>query len=262
MMKNPRVLAAAFVACAPLALHAQTQSVEAPLSAQQVAVACALPPQLAVPSPTALHVIGSQEPILRSDFTDRDTLVLDAGTAKGVQLGQRYFVRRPMRPSGWGVTGVLHTAGWIRVVAVDETRAIAVADQICSYIKTGDFLVPFVAPILPPDLAVVDRSIDPDFKVMGRVLFGDNERENAAVGEYMLIDRGAEQGLAAGSRFAIYRDVRRWGAVDASGEAALPLAAVGEGVVVTTGPTLSVLRILSANDAVHRGDYVVPRKKN
>jgi hypothetical protein len=41
----------------------------------------------------------------------------------------------------------------------------------------------------------------------------------------------------------------------------LPLASIGEGVVVTTGETMSVLRIVSARDAVYRGDYVVPRTR-
>ena len=41
----------------------------------------------------------------------------------------------------------------------------------------------------------------------------------------MLIDWGQEQGLTPGARFAIYRDV---------GVAGVPLASVGEGVVIST----------------------------
>jgi hypothetical protein len=36
--------------------------------------------------------------------------------------------------------------------------------------------------------------------------------------------------------------------------------AIGEAVVVTTAPSLAVVRIVAAHDAVVRGDYVVPRR--
>jgi hypothetical protein len=42
-------------------------------------------------------------------------------------------------------------------------------------------------------------------------------------------------------------------------KATTPLTAIGEGVVVTTGERMSVMKILEARDAVQRGDYVVPR---
>ena len=96
---------------------------------------------------------------------------------------------------------------------------------------------------------------------MGRVLFGDEEHSTAGAGDYMLIDRGTDKGLTPGARFAIYRDVHRWMRDYSSTPLGqLPLASIGEGVVVTTGESMSVLRIVSARDAVLRGDYVVPRK--
>src|SRR5947208_1674537 len=94
-----------------------------------------------------------------------------------------------------------------------------------------------------------------------RTVFGDDERTLAGAGEFMLIDRGRDRGLAPGSRVAIYRDVRSrlmYGRrVDGVRQ---PLARVGEAVVLTASPSLAVIRIASSRDAVQAGDYVGIRK--
>jgi hypothetical protein len=155
----------------------------------------------------------------------------------------------------------VHTSGWVHVIAVNDTRAIALVDKTCSFIRAGDMLQPFVAPELPADVTVVDRSVEPDFKNMARVMFGDREQETAGAGGHMLIDHGADQGLTPGTRLAIYRDVRRWPGDDPMTPAGmpLPLSSVGEGVVVLTGPNMAVVRVLKTRDRVTRGDYVAPR---
>ena len=258
------IAAAAFVVLTPLAARAQAPPAAESLSPLQIEVGCAIPPEMTMPGPTAIRVMGSQDTVARGDFAGHDLLVLDAGTTKGVRLGQRYFVRRPTRPDdNVGAAGILHTSGWLRVIAVDDSRAIAAVDQTCSSIRTGDFLEPFVVPSIPTGVSVVDRSVEPDFTTMGRVLFGDNMRETAGAGDFMLIDRGSNHGLTIGSRVAIYRDVRPWWKEnDGSPAPQLPLTSVGEAMVVTTGDALSVIRVLSARDAVTRGDYVAPRKRS
>ena len=69
--------------------------------------------------------------------------------------------------------------------------------------------------------------------------------------DFMLIDWGADHGVTPGTRLAIYRDVRTPG---------LPLASVGDAVVISVGPMLSLTRITRARDAVQSGDYVAIRK--
>src|SRR5712692_1459042 len=258
------IVATAIAVSASQIAQAQDQPPDEKLSPLQLSIACAIPPATVVPGTAALHVIGAQDTVPRTTFAARDLLVIDAGTAKGVQLGQQYFVRRAVRPGllTGPVRRAVQTGGWIRIVAANETTAIASVTHTCGAIEAGDYLEPFVAPPVLGELAPVDRSLQPDFKDMGRVMFGDAERSTASTGDYMLIDRGTDNGLTPGARFAIYRDVHRWMRDDrymALGQ--LPLASIGEGVVVTTGETMSVLRILSARDAVYRGDYVVPRTK-
>jgi hypothetical protein len=186
-------------------------------------------------------------------------LIVDGGTRAGIQLGQDFFVRReirfgimpgrrrdPKQPS----QGV-NTAGWIRIVAVNDSTAIALVLQVCGPILAGDYLEPFAAPQVPANASTADSSGEPDFTALGRVIIGNEDRRTAGAGDFMLIDRGAENGVAAGTRYAVYRDLASPG---------LPLASIGEAVVITAGPDRSLIRITRARDAVMSGDYVAPRR--
>ena len=238
------------LACSPASAQAQPPGA---LTAMQIALACAIPPEFAAPRPATLRIIGAQDPVRRGLLSDRDLLVIEGGTGAGLQLGQRFFVRRPLtygdptRTRHRGIT----TAGWIRVVAVNEVTAIASVDYACGDILTGDYLDPFTEPVVPDGADRVDTTGELDFAAASHVLFGAEESINGGVGSYMLIETGTDAGVAAGARFAIYRDVS---------VAGMPLASVGEGVIVSAARTVSVLRINAVRDAVHAGDLAVPRK--
>src|SRR5216684_8220271 len=124
----------AFVSVAAGVAGAQIESTA--FSPLQVAVACAPPPSVEGAPSNPLHVVGAQDTVPRALFGPRDLLVIDGGTSSGVLLGQRFFVRRgnrfgagdPARTRG------ARTLGWIRVVAVNESTAIATVDHICAAI--------------------------------------------------------------------------------------------------------------------------------
>ena len=232
---------------------ADAQTDSALLSPLQIAAACALPPSLEGPPSNPLRLVGSQDTLPRALFGDRDLLVIDGGTSQGVLLGQQFFVRRQNQ---FGASDSSHardsrTLGWIRVVAVNESTAIAAVDHICSGMMKTDYLEPFTAPALPAGADWDEVSGEPDFTSLGRVVAGNEERTSGGAGDFMLIDRGTDQGVTPGSRFAVYRDV---------GVAGLPLASVGEAIVITTNATIALTRITRARDAIFTGDYVVPRK--
>ena len=253
-MRSLRILVTtALLTLAAWAAHAQPPP--GSLTPIQIAVACAPRPTTSGGAPTgALRVIGAQDTIPRSLFGQRDLLVVNGGTANGVQLGQQYFVRRRV---GFGMAygnqspHTIRTAGWIRVVAVNNTTAIATVEHGCDGIVEGDYLDPFATPIVPPDADRADTSGALDFSSLSRVLFGDEERRTGGTGEYMVIDRGADEGVSPGAHFAVYRDL---------GIGGLPLTSIGEVTVVSTSPTMAVVRINQARDAVQSGDLVVPRR--
>src|SRR5439155_16690899 len=140
---------------------------------------------------------------------------------------------------------------WIRIVAVNESTGIALVEHACGGIMADDYLEPFVAPTIPAGADRDDASGEPDFKALGRVLAGNGDRSAAGPGDFMLIDRGTANGVVPGARFAVYRDVNAAG---------MPLAAIGEIVVISTGPDTALTRITRARDAVLSGDYVARRK--
>ena len=249
------VLTAAFVTLMAGAAGAQT---ETPLTPTQIAIGCAPRPSLDGPPHGARHVIGGQDTVPRSVFGNRDLLVVDGGTQAGIQLGQQFFVRRQSRYAmpgytmpGYASGRMATTEGWIRIVAVNESTAIAAVDRACGVITAGDFLEPFVIPVAPPDAGRDERVGDPDFTTLARVVVGNENRVSAVPGDFVLIDHGDQQGLAAGARFAIYRDV---------GVSGMPLASIGDGIVIATGKSVALTRITRARDVVISGDYVAIRK--
>jgi hypothetical protein len=220
--------------------------------ATHTAALCAITPATGdLPDPL-LHVMGVQDPAERVLYGPRDRLVIDGGLARGVQLEQRFIVRRPP-PKGVGVFGRrgLHTAGWVTITAVNDAMAIATVEHACDGIMPGDVLYPWTDPALPDGIEQADASGELDFTAPARVVFGNNERMLVATGDFVLMDAGQASGVTAGSRFGIYRDLQVSG---------LPLHAVGEAVAVVVHPDSTLVRITSARSAVMRGDVMVPRK--
>ena len=247
-----RVFRAVVIVAALGAVPASAQ-IAAPLTPVQAALICGPQPEVKPPAANALTVRGAQDSRPRGMFSQRDLLVIDGGTGAGVQLGQEFFVRRGLRfGMPYGMTPKhASTVAWIRIVAVNETTAIASVQHVCDAILRDDYLEPFVMPQAPAGVDRDDSTGELDFTMLSRVLGGAESRDNGAAGDLMLMDRGSDQGVAPGARFAVYRDVHVGG---------IPLAAIGEAVVMTTASTTSVVRLTRTRDAVQTGDYLVPRK--
>jgi hypothetical protein len=247
MMKHPILALGVLIVAAS---SASAQDVSRALLAQ---ANCAPAPGSATTPAGALRVVGGQMQEPRTIFGPHDLLVVGGGAAQGVQLGQQFFVRRA-RDSGIQKSVGVHavnTVGGIRIVAVNNSTAIASVDFACEALAVDDFLVPYVEPILPPNAAHTDTSGDLNFAAPGHLLFGSDDRVTDGAGGFMVADIGANRGAAPGARFAVYRDL---------GVAGLPLTAVGEAIVVSAGPDTSVVRVTLARDAVASGDLLVPHK--
>jgi hypothetical protein len=232
-----------------------------PLSALAIKVACAPPPTLDPPPADALRIIGSQDPIPRGLYGNRDLLVIGGGTSKGVQLGQQFFIRRPIVGYGSKTARGTLTLGWLRVVAVNDTTAIALVNQACAGILRGDYLETFVEPVVSAEMERDETPGQPDFTTLGHIVIGNEDRGIVGAGDFVLIDWGQAQGLTPGSRFAIYRDPGASGSMyRPAGNAALPLASVGEGVVISTSNKMALTRITRARDPISKGDYIAVRR--
>jgi hypothetical protein len=233
------------------AAHAQSTADVA--SSVRAALACAPPAEVEVPALDAPRVLGTPDAVGQLTYSARDLIVVGSGTEAGLQLGQQFFIRRPIRFGGSSSAPPVGTAtvGWLRIVAVNESTAIASVDHTCDAILQYDYLVPYVEPALPPDDGRDAAEGELDFSSLSHVVGGTDSRQTGSAGDFMIMDRGSDQGLVLGARFAIYRAPRL---------RTIPLVAIGEATVMRMGATRSIVRITQTRDVVLSGDYLVPRK--
>jgi hypothetical protein len=229
------------------------QSPSGTLSAIEIAIACA--PSLTLvpeqPPVHALRILSAQDTVTRELMGPGELVIIPGGSGAGLQLDQQYAIRREYafgRPAK-GQLQTIHTAGWLRIIAVNGTTAIAQIEQVCDGVIAGDYLEPFVAPAVPA-VSIESAPGTLDFSTLARVVFGDSERRIAGPGDFLMLDRGNAP-LSPGSRVAIYRDLMKPG---------VPLVAIAEGVIMTMSNGMPVMRVTTARDAVRSGDYVVPRR--
>ena len=216
---------------------------------RDVASELACGPQAALVPPAAtLRIAGSHEP-KRTLFAMGDQVTIDAGTALGVTPGNVYFVRRAVAdrfavPTADGLLRTsIHTAGWIRILDAQPETAVAIITHACDGVETGDYLEPFVLPIVP---TVAPAGV-PDYSAPGHIILGDDRRQTGAAGSLMVLDIGRDRGLTAGQRLTIFRDTMGGRAAGAH---------IGEATAVVVHAETALVRIESSRDAVSVGDLV------
>jgi len=246
------------LACASVLAAASSVSAQFPASESltplQTAVACASPPFRATEPPDALRIIGSQDVVDRRVFGTPEVLVLSAGSNRDVKVNNLYFVRRLFRTAETLTDKLPHsvqTLGWVRVVSVNDSMALVNPEHTCTEIQIGDYLEPFVAPVVPDGTTMpplVQGELD--FDAYSRVLHGEAERRLIGMNDFATIDHGVDYSVRVGTRFAIYRDLK---------VAANPLKRIGEAIAVSVGPSMTLVRVTSTRDAIFAGDVMVPR---
>src|SRR6185436_7426933 len=100
-------------------------------------------------------------------------------------------------------SGMIRTAGWLRVYAVDATMSLATIEHACDAIEVGDYLEPFVLPQVP---SVSDDKPRAERDNYAHVMAGVDRRRSFGKGDFFTIDRGSSQGVSAGAQFVVYRD--------------------------------------------------------
>ena len=210
-------------------------------------IACA--PRLAIGEPSSpITLIGSAADPAKTLFGPGDALIISGGTERGVAVGQEYFVRglftaRGMDPANPNRLLALRTAGWIRVVAAQQTSAVATIVHACGEFELGDHLEPFALPAS----AMLGPAGEADYTAPALVLFGRDGSVIVGEQQFMVIDRGSSQGVEPGQRLTIFRE-----AVGSAG----PVIEVAEAVIVSVAPDSATARLLKAQDPVYAGDLV------
>jgi hypothetical protein len=227
-------------------------------------LACA--PLLTNQAPGPLRVLGSQDSIIKHMMGPGDTLVINGGSAAGLQAGQRFYVRRNIttfgaKPADGQHTVSVHTAGWIQILGVDAAVATATVVGSCEGIMLDDYLEPFT----PPTIAArAVAGATPQYADMGHILTGDEATQNVAgAGQLTNIDRGSNHGIVAGQRFLVFRDKRalrnespEYSPHYVGSTGRLPLVEVGEVLVIAVRPDSSTVQVVVSRDAIAMGDLI------
>ena len=221
------------------------------LPSEVVSLACA--PTMAYERPAVpLRISGSQESVLRTSHAPGDLVTINAGRRDGIAVGQEFYTRRPLAsselPVGRANPATIRTTGWIRVWAVDEDMSLATITHACETVDVNDYLEPFVPPAIP---ATSKQMGDPERGNYANVLSGQDRRTQFGRGDYLLIDRGSNQGVTPGARFVMYHDKKLPGNF---------LFQIGEAVAVDVKAETATLQVISAIDAISAGDYAGMRK--
>jgi hypothetical protein len=142
----------------------------------------------------------------------------------------------------------IRTTGWIRIWAVDEDMSLATITHACDTVDVDDYLEPFVMPVVP---AISRATGKPERGNYARVLSGQDRRSTFGHGDFLMIDRGSNQGVTPGARFVMYHDQKAPGNF---------LFEIAEAVVVDVKTDTATLQVMSAIDAILAGDYAGMRK--
>lgn len=215
-----------------------------PLKAKDLAC---IPRLGVVPDGELPRVVGSQRASSHL-FGVGDTVIVDG--SQGLEVGGEYFVRR-LAPSYASTPGgylqVLHTAGWVRITAVEGRTAIATVVNGCDGFLRDDFLQPAEWP-QPPTPAPPGQA---DYTDTGTILFGEEGRSVAGSGDFVVVDRGSNNAWQLGQRVTVYREP-----ADRTG----PVTELGEAFVVEATPAWSIVQVLKARDFIYTGDGIAPQK--
>lgn len=249
---RPFLLAAALLAAAaPVAGQRGPAPRGTNLPPEILALACSPTMVFELP-PMPLRIVGGQDSTVRRIYQPGDLVTINAGTDNGIEVGQEYYVRRVQAESGRSVSretpGVVRTAGWIRVYAVDDRMSLATIAHACDTIEIDDYLEPFARPVVPTPATERPKAQRENY---GRVLMGADRRMSFGRGDFIIVDRGSDHGVTPGAEFVIYRDKQQ----DENF-----LFELGEAVATDVRPETSTLLVTISRDALAAGDYVAIRK--
>ena len=122
------ITAALLTAVVPLSAQRAPAPRPTNLPPDVLALACG-PTMVYEAPPTPLRITGGQDSFVRKIYQPGDLITINAGTDNGVEVGQEYFVRRVQADAGKPVSrqspGIIRTAGWIKVYAVDDKLSLA-----------------------------------------------------------------------------------------------------------------------------------------
>jgi hypothetical protein len=201
----------------------------------------------------SLYIVGSELGGDKVALAERDILYLNKGSNAGVKAGDMYSLHHEAYPLHHPVRGnkigtKIETTGWVKVILVQEDTASAVVEAACADIHAGDYLKPFEKVNVPMIVRrpPADRLTPPSGKLNQYVVDLQRDATMVGAGDMVTIDAGAEDGVAPGSIFSIYRVMYP--------SVPTPRNVVGEATVVSVREKTATAKITYSNAEIMVGD--------
>jgi hypothetical protein len=237
--------------------------------------------------PDDTYVISGENSSYKLIFKPGESVFINRGASKGVEVGDEFDVVRPvwdMESTMWfkyqamlsHAMGTTYAdMGRLRVIHVDEKTATAQPVLACDFIQRGDIVRPFVERPAPPfHEAKFDIFAPPSGKKLAMVVNTKEFGQIAGAGKIIYVNLGTAQGVQVGEYFRVFRyhathndliyqipdmaykvygfgsapTVYQWND--------LPRQVIGEGIVLRTGPNASTVLVTTTRGEIYAGDYV------
>jgi hypothetical protein len=220
-------------------------------------------------------------------FSQGDRVYLNQGSEKGVRVGDRFLVMRPVEDpnSEWfrgqarltRAMGTLYAdLGQVKVVNVLPKTSIAEVTYSCDYMQRGDIVRPFEERPSPPfkEIGVFDHFAPVSRKPVGMMVTTADFKQGEGQGATVYVNLGAAQGVKVGDylRFFRYQGKRDEYAPQTRGYQTelygygsspthyegkdLPREVLGEGIVLNASRNASTVLITFSSADIYTGDDV------
>ena len=209
------------------------------------------------PIPSWGTIIRSKEGA--ANLSEGEVVYIQLELGKEVQAGDRFSIVRLGSSVTHPVTkkklGFLVSApGELTILERQDEVAIAKINKSYAPIVLGDMILPAKS-VLPETMPIRTQK-----KIEGFVVFSLESTENISEKEILFIDRGSQDGVMVGDLFSIYqRPARLRGYYGEPKEEMkeIPLARVGEVVVVSVQPGTSTALVTRSPQPIYLGDLAV-----
>lgn len=184
-----------------------------------------------------------------------DVVYLDGGATAGLSPGALYSVVTPKEKVDHPITGkavgrFYKYSGRVRVLAVQEQTAIAEVVHGCDPILVGAALQPFEDKPVPlarrPRMRAVNDPTSADLESAPAIVRSMANLVSLGQDHVVFIDRGAEDDVAPGDIYTIYR----------LNDPGLPAVVIGELGILSVEAHTATARIIESRYSVHLGDRV------
>jgi hypothetical protein len=216
----------------------------------------------------ALKIVGNKNPE-REILGETELVYLAGGADKGVKVGDRLVVIQQVasrlihpedaqrrRPLG----DVMEQIGVLRVVTVQGKGSVAVVEKAMEPVQAGrQWAAPFTEPANIPLNLRTDTQDPIQVKDLAKVIYTRDNHKHTGVGEMLIVDKGASDGLKFGDMLLALR-YRSFPVTESRRQKERVMERtnhyLGQVIVVYTTANSATCRIIRSNEPFTIGDVV------